>query len=237
MPKINVKVRRPSFHNRRRKQVDPGYVVGVQKEIVDSQKRTLSVLSETELVGANIAIALKEQGETLARTKQFTHNIGMNLKRSDRDIRAIKSWLGALLNKIIKPTSCGGFSQQNRDKNESERNQQRMEDYAEEIQKAYAHADISQEVIQNSKYRHTSGRTAINSVGNSQSSIDRKEDEISNNMNHIASSLNRLRTMSLEMGRELGLHNEMIGELDVDIKRQDKRTEGITRVLRSYDFY
>lgn len=43
--------------------------------------------------------------------------------------------------------------------------------------------------------------------------------------------------MSLEMGRELGLHTEMIEELDVDIGRQDKRTENITRVLRSYDFY
>ena len=54
--------------------------------MMDSQRRALSILSETELVGANIAISLKEQGETLARTKHLTHHIGVNLKRSDRDM-------------------------------------------------------------------------------------------------------------------------------------------------------
>ena len=50
-------------------------MTNVQKEIVDSQNRTLSVLSESELVAANIGIALKEQGETLARTKQLTQEL------------------------------------------------------------------------------------------------------------------------------------------------------------------
>ena len=75
------------FHRiRGRKDIDPGYVIGIQTEMMDSQRRALSILSETELVGANIAISLKEQGETLARTKHLTHHIGVNLKRSDRDM-------------------------------------------------------------------------------------------------------------------------------------------------------
>lgn len=221
----------------RTKQVDPNYVTSVQKDLVDSQNRTLHVLSESELVAANIGIALKEQGETLARTKQLTHHIGMNLQRSDRDIRAIKSWCGAVFNKIVKPSSCGSYSRQNKDRKEAGKNAQRLDDYEEEICKAIAHADVNQEVIQTGIMKNTSGRHSFPGMGTTQGKIERTDCEISDNMNHIASSLNRLRTMSLEMGRELGLHTEMIEELDVDIGRQDNRTEKITRVLRSYDFY
>ena len=39
------------------------------------------------------------------------------------------------------------------------------------------------------------------------------------------------------MGYEMGLHTDMIEDLNSDIKRQDDRTETITRVLRNYDFY
>lgn len=137
------------------KQVDPNYVTSVQKEIVESQNRTLHVLSESELVAANIGISLKEQGETLARTKQLTHHIGMNLQRSDRDIRAIKSWCGAMFNKMVKPSSCGSFSQDKKDHQESEKNQKRLDDYEEEICKAIAHADINQEVIRNGTLKNT----------------------------------------------------------------------------------
>ena len=112
MTKLSLK---RSSLKKRIKQVDPNYVTSVQKEIVDSQNRTLHVLSESELVAANIGIALKEQGETLAKTKQLTHHIGMSLQRSDRDIRAIKSWCGAIFNKMVKPSSCGGFSRENKE--------------------------------------------------------------------------------------------------------------------------
>merc|ERR1712178_145318 len=53
--------------------VDEKHVNSIQTEIIDSQKRTISTLLESELVAANTGIALKQQGETLAKTKQLTH--------------------------------------------------------------------------------------------------------------------------------------------------------------------
>ena len=53
----------------------------------------MRILTETELVGSKINVALKEQGETLVKSRVVTTNIKENLKRSDKDIRVIKdSW-------------------------------------------------------------------------------------------------------------------------------------------------
>ena len=106
-------------------------------------------------------------------------------------------------------------------------------EYESEIAKAYAHADISQDLIE---HQHDKHPRELSSKPIKDKKIQ-KEDEITENFNHIASSLNRLKTMSLEMGYEMGLHTDMIEDLNSDIKRQDDRTETITRVLRNYDFY
>ena len=206
--------------------VDEKHVNSIQTEIIDSQKRTISTLLESELVAANTGIALKQQGETLAKTKQLTHRISLSLHKSDRDIRAIKSWAGAIFNKFVKPGAGGRLSQENREESKNNKNERLqklkliqkylrfgksklilslfsrsiilvefstflLHDYESEIAKAYAHADLSQELIdQKPCPRQTKKST--------------NEDEITENFNHIASSLNRLKTMSLEMGYAKG---------------------------------
>ena len=67
--------------------------VEAKNDILSSQKRCMRILTETELVGSKINVALKEQGETLVKSRVVTTNIKENLKRSDKDIRVIKdSW-------------------------------------------------------------------------------------------------------------------------------------------------
>lgn len=103
--------------------VDEKQVTAIQTEIIDSQKRTISTLLESELVAANTGIALKQQGETLAKTKQLTHRISLSLHKSDRDIRAIKSWAGAIFNKFVKPGAGGALSQENREQAKNSKNE------------------------------------------------------------------------------------------------------------------
>ena len=215
---------------KRPEKISDKQVNSVQSDIIDSQKRVISCLLESELVAANTGIALKQQGETLAKTKQLTHKISLSLHKSDRDIRAIKSWAGAIFNKFVKPGAGGRLQAANREQSKNNKNERLLCEYESEIAKAYAHADLSQELIESQHDKHP------REEGRGGKKVQ-KEDEITENFNHIASSLNRLKTMSLEMGYEMGMHNELIGDLGSEVKRQDDRTEQITRVLRSYDFY
>ena len=217
----------PPPQTKRPEKISDKQVQSIQSDIIDSQKRVISTLLESELVAANTGIALKQQGETLAKTKQLTHKISLSLHKSDRDIRAIKSWAGAIFNKFVKPGAGGALTAANREQSKNGKNERLLSEYESEIAKAYAHADLSQELIEHQHDKHP-GRAGKKV---------QKEDEITENFNHIASSLNRLKTMSLEMGYEMGLHTELIGDLGSEVKRQDDRTEQITRVLRSYDFY
>ena len=75
----------------------------LKNDILDSQKRAMRVLAESELVASKVNVALKEQGETIVRVRQVTNNISENLKKTDKDIRVIKSWFGPMVNKLLKP--------------------------------------------------------------------------------------------------------------------------------------
>lgn len=81
--------------------------IDIKNDIISSQKRCMRMLTETDLVGSKINVALKEQGETLVQSQVVTTNIQTCLKRSDKDIRVLKAWYGGIINKIRKPVEKG----------------------------------------------------------------------------------------------------------------------------------
>jgi len=62
----------------------------LKNDIISSQKRCMRFLTETELVASKTNVCLKEQGETLVKSRICTENIDQCLKSSDKDIRVLK---------------------------------------------------------------------------------------------------------------------------------------------------
>lgn len=86
----------------------------IKSDIINSQKRAMRILAESELVASKVNVSLKEQGETIVRSRQVTNKIGEDLKKTDKDIRIIKSWFGPFINKLAKSNPLSRANSLNR---------------------------------------------------------------------------------------------------------------------------
>lgn len=137
----------------------------LKNDIINSQKRAMRILAESELVASKVNVSLKEQGETMVRSRQVTNNIGEQLKKTDKDIRIIKSWFGPFINKLAKPFpnlssssghgkigskgSLDSYSSADTNDFESMADQYRHQllDYGDAIEEAQAHFDLNEELV------------------------------------------------------------------------------------------
>lgn len=165
----------------------------LKNDIINSQKRAMRILAESELVASKVNVSLKEQGETMVRSRQVTNQIGESLKKTDKDIRIIKSWFGPFINKITKnPLSRNnslnrGLSKGSLDSAISDcsmgqtgdtiadhyRNQ--LLDYGDAIEEAQAHFELNEELVaQNNENAYNENNLISNTT---------------NNMNYVLSSI------------------------------------------------
>uniref|UniRef100_A0A0K8T5Y3 t-SNARE coiled-coil homology domain-containing protein n=1 Tax=Lygus hesperus TaxID=30085 RepID=A0A0K8T5Y3_LYGHE len=187
----------------------------IQSRTVESTKRSLARLMESELVGSNIAKELSHQKEQLENCHKKVDGINVNLRNSQKHLRRIKSFFGGFKDflmgvKIKQTKSTNPF-----DEEESPKSGKTV--VGRETQSSIEVNAMSHPAMK-IRFGH-----------NEESKPKHPEDVIEENLGQMFNHVVSLKGLAEELGEELEVQNDLIDTLNdkteeaqISIAKQNK---------------
>nr|CAB3266423.1 synaptosomal-associated protein 29-like [Phallusia mammillata] len=191
-----------------------------QGNILESTKRSLQVLEETESIGIATGQELVRQGEVLRRTENKLDKMDQDLKESDRHLRSIKSMWGAFVNKFSKePTPDTTPKPEERPRNgepsSSLHNAITKSDSAYDTQRDYSTNPVLQRQEQNRQqfYNQSESSKPENSAMS----------QVEENLDYMSQGLSRLKGLAIGMQDEMATQDPVIERLHEKTMKVDNK--------------
>jgi chromosome segregation ATPase len=176
----------------------------VQQDSLDSSRRALRRLNETERMAEHSLQTMNQQSEQLNRIERRLDEAGVAAKAADAKASHLQS-----LNKLFFLPSFGGAKAKKREE-EMKRQQESQEfenKYAKDRDRQWSQR---QERIQGRDFSVSRKEYYTTPDGLERDDTER---EIDSNVSHISSGLSRLKMMGMAMNEELDVHSQQLNRL------------------------
>jgi len=184
----------------------------VADESVESTRRMVQMVEDSQQAGTKTIAMLEEQGEQLNRVEAGLDNINADMKEAEKHLTGMEKWCGLCL------------MPWNRRKKVKDLDESKWE--AQEVGK-----DGSVVKRQPAGGQGEAGGPFIQRITN-----DAREDEMEDNMQSVSNVLGNLKNMAADMGGELERQNKQLDKIDikasgadVKINSANKRTEKLLK--------
>jgi hypothetical protein len=182
----------------------------VENDSLESTRRALRMLNETEEVGVKTAAELEQQGEKLKGIEENLDGIDSTLTATQRNLNQIKSVFGGLKNKFFGPKQRSNTSTNLKDKAEK--------------------SSISASQSMNNMKETTKTPEFVTITGSD------REQELNKNLEDMSAGLSRLKDLGLAMNRELTVQDSRLDRIGdkvtyTDAKVKDQNAQ-MKRILK-----
>ncbi|XP_076061015.1 synaptosomal-associated protein 29-like [Oratosquilla oratoria] len=212
----------------------------VEERTLDSSKRSIGLLHESERVGVETAQELVTQREKLENTEKRLDEMDNNLKESEKNIKSIKSVFSSLKQWWTTPKDQKGGKTSTPTSPEEDKEIVKVEDN----KNLGAAVGRSQASITKSQDNHPALKVRglldeeeddgnINDFRARSAKVNKQLDE---DLDEMASGLSRLKGLAIGLGGEINDQNQMIGRITDKADRVDlkigKQNTDIKKILK-----
>jgi synaptosomal-associated protein 29 len=177
----------------------------VENDSLESTQRALRMLNETEEIGVKTAQELVSQGEKLKRIDETLDDVDQKLTSTQKNLNQLKSVFGGLKNKFFAPkNSLSNGNLKALEKEANAKQQQQMKTSS----------------SQNAFSTTTASKPEFAKITGSD-----REAELNKNLDDMSLGLSRLKSLGLDMQRELDKQDPLIGRLIVKSETTNTRVD------------
>lgn len=189
----------------------------VTDESLESTRRMLTLVEQSQDAGVKTLTMLDEQGEQLKRVEEGMDQINKDMREAEKNLTE--------LNKCCGLCVCPGKRPKNFDTSDAYR-------------KAWGNKDQGPDDVVSKQPQQANGQQQGAGAGQSGGYIkkitnDAREDEMDENLQQVGSILGNLKNMALDMGNEIDSQNKMIDRInDKAITNKDRIDEANVRAKK-----
>lgn len=172
-------------------------------ESLEATRRILGTAEETQDVGIRTLVMLDEQGEQLDRIEETLDDINVDMKEAERNLTNLEKCCGMCV--------CPGSRSKSFEKSDAYR-------------KAYTPGSKDQVVTKqpgsNENGKKGGGQSAgyVERITN-----DAREDEMDENLGQVSDIVGNLKSMAVDMGKEIDTQNHQIDRINAKAESNDVR--------------
>merc|ERR1719273_2052942 len=213
----------------------------IEAKTLDSSNRSLSLLYESEKVGAATGEELQRQKEQLLRTEGRLDDINSTLKQSERHLNGIKSVFGGIKNYLFAknsglpppPPSASTPQQGSSQKAIPHSNSDVSIGSSSSRKPFYQPENDRLDTIREQNHPALKSRGLVESDLDKTSSVD---DVLDRNLDEMAMGLSRLKGLALDLNAELDEHDDILIRLDDKASRTgikvEKQNKDMSKILK-----
>jgi len=183
----------------------------VADESLESTRRMVHMVEESQAAGTKTIEMLETQGEQLNRIESGLDNINADMKEAEKHLTGMEKWCGL----CIMPWN----------------RRKKVKDIDESKWEASADGTVVRKQPGGANDQGGSGGQYIQRITN-----DAREDEMEDNMQVVGSVLGNLKNMAADMGSEIDRQNRQLDKIDIKASGADtkigvanKRTEKLLK--------
>merc|ERR1719273_348428 len=211
----------------------------IEAKTLDSSNRSLSLLYESEKVGAATGEELQRQKEQLLRTEGRLDDINSTLKQSERHLNGIKSVFGGIKNYLFAknsglpaPPSASTPQQGSTSQKIPHSNSDVSIGSSSSRKPFYQPENDRLDTIRKQNHPALKSRGLVEDLDKN-SSVDEVLDR---NLDEMAMGLSRLKGLALDLNAELDEHDDILIRLDDKASRTgikvEKQNKDMSKILK-----
>jgi len=211
----------------------------IEAKTLDSSNRSLSLLYESEKVGAATGEELQRQKEQLLRTEGRLDDINSTLKQSERHLNGIKSVFGGIKNYLFAknsglpaPPSASTPQQGSTSQKIPHSNSDVSIGSSSSRKPFYQPENDRLDTIREQNHPALKSRGLVEDLDKN-SSVDEVLDR---NLDEMAMGLSRLKGLALDLNAELDEHDDILIRLDDKASRTgikvEKQNKDMSKILK-----
>uniref|UniRef100_H2YPZ3 Synaptosomal-associated protein n=1 Tax=Ciona savignyi TaxID=51511 RepID=H2YPZ3_CIOSA len=189
----------------------------VTDESLESTRRMVGMMEQTQDAGIRTLVMLDEQGEQLDRVEEGMDQINKDMKQAEKNLDGLEKCCGLCV--------CPWNKAKNFEKGD-------------EYKKTWA-SNEDGKVVNNQPARIQDPRDMAQVSGGYVTRItnDAREDEMEENLTQVAGVIGNLKHMAIDMGNEISAQNQQIDRInfkaDSNNARIDQANERATKILKA----
>jgi len=210
----------------------------IEAKTLDSSNRSLSLLYESEKVGAATGEELQRQKEQLLRTEGRLDDINSTLKQSERHLNGIKSVFGGIKNYLFAKNSGlpppASTPQQGSNSQKIPHSNSDVSIGSSSSRKPFYQPENDRlDTIREQNHPALKSRGLVEADLDKTSSVD---DVLDRNLDEMAMGLSRLKGLALDLNAELDEHDDILIRLDDKASRTgikvEKQNKDMSKILK-----
>lgn len=186
-------------------------------ESLESTRRMIGMVEETQDAGIRTLVMLDEQGEQLDRIEEGMDQINKDMKQAEKNLEGLEKCCGLCV--------CPW----NRAKNFEKGDEYKKTWQANEDGKV---VNAQPQRVQDPRNNVQIGGGFVNRITN-----DKREDEMEENLESVSNVIGNLKNMAIDMGNEIGSQNQQIDRIntkaDSNNQRISQANQRATKILKS----
>ncbi|KAI0988136.1 hypothetical protein GJ496_008672 [Pomphorhynchus laevis] len=199
----------------------------LEDSMLESTRRAMNMLAESEDVGVQSAVELVEQRQALERIDRKLHQASDTLGETQKNINTLKSTFGGFGSKLLDK-----ISRKKQDSSQVRKEPTNLEKYLQsDLNTVNSNIADKSSAYSSAIGSHASASTLSNLQPN-KSSGSAREYEIESNLDDMSAYLSRLKGLAVNMGDELDRQNAFITDIKDTSEKVDSKMTAQREVLQ-----
>ncbi|XP_005990226.1 synaptosomal-associated protein 29 [Latimeria chalumnae] len=227
------KARRDTMNRQRQLEQE---VMHMAQATVDSSNRSVSLIYETEKIGADTGEELMRQGESLRRTERMLDNMDQDLKTSQKHINSIKSMFGGFVNYFKSKPETQPPAETSTYKPNSKLQDAVSSSKEQESNYQASHPNLRK--LDTSGFGASAMDSSSPGALSSSDQYPRNKQlrtyhqQVDNNLDEMSSGLSRLKNLAIGLQTEIDDQDPIIDRVTNKVETLDSKIEATDRQLR-----